>query len=161
MNEKPSSEMSEHELLLRRVGKSFHELVASVVTARDLAARSQGLHPTDFACIGYLYRVGVPVSPKQIISQLQLTSGSGTALLDRLEAGGYTRRLPNPEDRRSLLVQLDEKKAAGALQRYREIEQSYRSVTRTFTEAELAIVARFMEAMGAFVRDLTEEPKGV
>ncbi|MDB5614264.1 MAG: MarR family transcriptional regulator [Devosia sp.] len=125
-----------------------------MTNAREQAAKAQGLHPTDFSCIGYLSRAEAPVSPKQIIAHLNLTSGSGTAVLDRLEAAGYTRRLPNPDDRRSLLIELNRDKAAEPLQRYREIDQSYRKVTREFTEQDLSAVARFLEAMGTFTKQL-------
>ena len=154
MAQNTSSPETEHEVLLKRVGRGLQELIEAVTNAREAAAKSQGLHPTDFSCIGYLSRIGTPVSPKQIIAHLNLTSGSGTALLDRLEAAGYTRRLPNPDDRRSLLIELNVDKAAEPLQRYREIEQSYREVTRGFSEADLAAIARFMEAMGTFTKQL-------
>lgn len=154
MDQKTSSQSSEHELLLKRVGRGMQELIEAVTNAREQAAKAQGLHPTDFACIGYLHRVGTPVSPKQIIAQLNLTSGSGTALLDRLEAAGYTRRLPNPDDRRSLLIELNLETAAEPLQRYRQIEQSYREVTGAFSEQDLESIARFLEAMGTFTKQL-------
>ena len=122
------------------------DLVEAAVTARDQAAKPQNLHPTDFSCIDYLQRVGSPVSPKQIIGHLNLSSGSGTARLDRLEAAGYTRRQPNPEDRRSILIELDREKAKEPLRRLREIEQSYLATTRSFSERDLQAIAEFVEA---------------
>ena len=41
-----------------------------------------------------------------IASELGITTGGTSKLVDRIEASGYCRRLPNPEDRRSSLLEL-------------------------------------------------------
>ncbi len=41
-----------------------------------------------------------------IASELHITTGGTSKLIDRIEASGYCRRLPNPADRRSSLLEL-------------------------------------------------------
>jgi MarR family transcriptional regulator, organic hydroperoxide resistance regulator len=41
-----------------------------------------------------------------IASELGITTGGASKLVDRIEASGYCRRLPNPADRRSSLLDL-------------------------------------------------------
>jgi DNA-binding MarR family transcriptional regulator len=41
-----------------------------------------------------------------IATQLGITTGGTSKLIDRIEASGYCRRLPNPADRRSSLLEL-------------------------------------------------------
>jgi DNA-binding MarR family transcriptional regulator len=41
-----------------------------------------------------------------IATDLRITTGGTSKLVDRIEAGGYCRRLPNPADRRSSLLEL-------------------------------------------------------
>lgn len=48
------------------------------------------------------------MSPSSIARALELTSGSVTTLLDRLEELGLVERQPAPNDRRSLLIHLTE-----------------------------------------------------
>lgn len=43
-----------------------------------------------------------------IANELGITTGGTSKLVDRIEAGGYCRRLPNPDDRRSSLLELTE-----------------------------------------------------
>jgi DNA-binding MarR family transcriptional regulator len=43
-----------------------------------------------------------------IANELGITTGGISKLVDRIEAGGYCRRLPNPADRRSSLLELTE-----------------------------------------------------
>ena len=152
---KPASSLGEqHEILSIRVRKAVQGLVQSAEAMRDRAAKSQGLHPTDYACLSFLRSVGGPVSPKQINAQLNLSSGSGTALLDRLEVAGYTRRLPNPQDRRSLLIELNAEKAEETLRRLEAIEPEYHRLMQSFSDDELDVIARFLEQMSKFAERL-------
>ena len=41
-----------------------------------------------------------------IATELRITTGGTSKLVDRIEASGYCRRLPNPADRRSSLLEL-------------------------------------------------------
>ncbi|HTZ23743.1 MAG TPA: MarR family winged helix-turn-helix transcriptional regulator [Streptosporangiaceae bacterium] len=41
-----------------------------------------------------------------IANELRITTGGTSKLVDRIEASGYCRRLPNPADRRSSLLEL-------------------------------------------------------
>jgi MarR family transcriptional regulator, organic hydroperoxide resistance regulator len=41
-----------------------------------------------------------------IASELRITTGGTSKLVDRIEASGYCRRLPNPADRRSSVLEL-------------------------------------------------------
>jgi DNA-binding MarR family transcriptional regulator len=49
---------------------------------------------------------GQPLEPGVIGERLIITSGSVTSLLDTLERRGLVRRLPHPDDRRKLLVEI-------------------------------------------------------
>jgi MarR family transcriptional regulator, organic hydroperoxide resistance regulator len=42
----------------------------------------------------------------EIASELGITTGGASKLVDRIEADGFCRRRPNPEDRRSSLLEL-------------------------------------------------------
>lgn len=55
-----------------------------------------------------LRRAGAPyrLSPSRLSRELLVTTGTMTNRLDRLEARGLIRRLPNPDDRRGLVVEL-------------------------------------------------------
>jgi DNA-binding MarR family transcriptional regulator len=48
-------------------------------------------------------------SPGALAGDLELSSGAMTSRLDRLEKEGLVKRLPDPEDRRGIVVELTEK----------------------------------------------------
>jgi MarR family transcriptional regulator, organic hydroperoxide resistance regulator len=41
-----------------------------------------------------------------IVAELSLTTGGASKLVDTVEASGYSRRRPNPDDRRSSIIEL-------------------------------------------------------
>jgi len=131
----------------RRVGAALTQFGRWMELTKGYAAKHLGLHPSDLACLGFMLTAGEPVSPKQIITHLEMTSGTGTALLDRLENAGYIARIPNPNDRRSVLVVLDEVRAAAPLAYYKLMRDHFTAVMRGRDEAELAAFASLLEAL--------------
>lgn len=75
------------------VGNRFHGALA----------RELGLGPSDLNALGYVYLQG-PLTPRQLNRLMEMTSGTVTALLDRLEQAGFVARTVNPRDRRSVHV---------------------------------------------------------
>ena len=64
-----------------------------------------------FHLLGRLRSYGPPYrrSPGQLAGDMRLSSGAMTNRLDRLEAAGLIRRLPDPTDRRGQLIEATEK----------------------------------------------------
>jgi len=74
------------------------------------------LTPSDYAVLSTLRRAGPPyqLSPSELHTALERSSGGMTKMLKRLEGLGFVERVPDPEDGRSLRVVLT--KAGLALQ---------------------------------------------
>lgn len=66
-----------------------------------------GVTPEDWGVLTTLY-LGEDhcSSPGDLAADLELSSGAMTSRIDRLEQMGYVRRLPDPKDRRGVLVEL-------------------------------------------------------
>ncbi|MEM7672404.1 MAG: MarR family transcriptional regulator [Verrucomicrobiota bacterium] len=77
----------------------------SVIDSFDaIIAQKVSISRNDLRCLNLLEKE--PLLSKQIAEKLGLTSGSVTALQDRLEKRRLIRRKPHPEDRRAILVEL-------------------------------------------------------
>lgn len=76
--------------------------------ARRQAFESHGLESWEFDVLAALRRAGEPyrLSPGRLLKQTLVTSGTMTNRVDRLAARGLVERLPDPHDRRGVLVQL-------------------------------------------------------
>src|SRR5438046_2128337 len=70
-----------------------------------------GLNRTDWDALASLRRAGSPCqrSPTDLYRALMRTSGGITHIVDRLERDGLVERIPDPADRRGLLVRLTRK----------------------------------------------------
>jgi len=76
--------------------------------ARRTAFAEHDLEVWEFDVLAALRRAGEPyqLSPGQLITQTLVTSGTMTNRIDRLAGRGLVRRLPDPADRRGVLVRL-------------------------------------------------------
>jgi DNA-binding MarR family transcriptional regulator len=71
----------------------------------DREFRRAGVPAADFALASTL-RIMQPATPTALAAQLGMAPTTLSAALRRLERRGHLRRLPNPDDRRSVLVEL-------------------------------------------------------
>ena len=88
---------------VRSASLALERLVLGWDRYREAVADELGVGTTEIAALGFLYHDG-PHTPSEIGHLLNLTSGSVTALLDRLEGAAFVTRSQNPDDRRSLLA---------------------------------------------------------
>lgn len=110
---------------------------------RSAAAALLRLTETDVLALQHLAWAGA-LTPGRLSEQLRLTSGGTTALLQRLERGGYVTREPHPEDRRSTVLRLSEEGRRRAEELYAPLVGALDSAAAEFGEAERQIVARFL-----------------
>jgi DNA-binding MarR family transcriptional regulator len=64
-----------------------------------------GLNATDFECLDVLDWTG-PIAAGELARRVGVTSGAVTGVIDRLERGGWVRRVADPTDRRRVIVEL-------------------------------------------------------
>lgn len=76
--------------------------------ARRQAFAAHGIESWEFDVLAALRRAGAPyeLSPGRLLRETLVTSGTMTNRVDRLVARGFVDRLPDPSDRRGVLVRL-------------------------------------------------------
>jgi len=76
--------------------------------ARRAAFADHSIESWEFDVLAALRRSGPPyqLSPGRLLKETLVTSGTMTNRVDRLEARGLVERLPDPNDRRGVLVRL-------------------------------------------------------
>ncbi len=83
----------------------LRQLILSGEHCRNVLARRLELGTSDLEVILHLFSDG-PQTPHQLGTKMDMTSGTMTALLDRVEKAGFLTRRNNPSDRRSLLISM-------------------------------------------------------
>jgi DNA-binding MarR family transcriptional regulator len=79
---------------------------ASLQELERCIAASLGISQAAATVLAVLDGAAQPLTPSQITERVLVASASMTATLDLLERRGWTRRTPNPDDRRSTLVEI-------------------------------------------------------
>lgn len=109
----------------------------------DVMAMLAGLNRTDMRCLDLVSQHG-PMTAGELATAARLTSGAITAVLDRLEAGGFVHRVRDTADRRRVLVAAAgdlEERSAPAFGPF--MVDAQRSVA-TYSDADLAVIIRFL-----------------
>jgi DNA-binding MarR family transcriptional regulator len=116
-------------------------------------ANLHGLNPTDLQALIAVMdaeRLGDPITPGRLGEHL--SSGSVTALIDRLERAGHIRRDRDTVDRRKVLLHYADQGAALAMEFFQPLGARTDTVMARFDEDELEIVHRFMAEMSESLR---------
>jgi len=119
--------------------------VANLAYAISLAERLD-MTLSDLAAVEHIYTYG-DLTPKQLANNLKMSTGSITALLDRLEEAGYLRRDPHPHDRRSLILHITDH----AIEDIRHVQSEFVSevhqILNRYSEDELQIIEDFLNKL--------------
>lgn len=125
------------------------------VLFRNAVARKLGLKITDEKCLRLLAIKGFS-TPTELSRYTGLTSGSTTAMLDRLERAQFIRRKPNPEDRRGVLIEVNKKWSEKASLLVSGVQQANAELVASYSDEELEIIADFLTR---FAQNLIEQTK--
>ncbi|GID94124.1 MarR family winged helix-turn-helix transcriptional regulator [Amorphoplanes digitatis] len=142
--------------LVAEVTNDLRKYAADAQHVGHAFANLHGLGPTDLhALIAVMDAelVGDPVTPGRLGEQLNLSSGSVTALIDRLERAGHIRRDRDTADRRKVLLHYAEQGAALAMEFFQPLGRRTDAVMADFTDDELETVHRFIAAMSTSLRE--------
>lgn len=109
----------------------------------EAAGRAMGIkNANEGRCIDIVDRRG-RVSAGEIAAEAGLTTGAITAILDRLERKGCLRRVPDPHDRRRVLVEITEKQREAALRLYGPLKELSGDWLDQRSEDELRLLIEF------------------
>ncbi len=84
------------------------------------------------------------LTPSEISERTLTSSGTMTGTLDALEYNGWTRRIPNPDDRRSVLIEITDDGQAVADQFLPGIRRVERALLAELTSAESATLLELL-----------------
>lgn len=131
------------EALRAELSNEVRALQMAVDALDEAVARQLGVNRTDLRCLDLLHQLG-EATPGQLGSALGLTTGSVTAMLDRLERLGYLRRSPDPQDRRRVLVTPTPEAVEKAAALYGPLAEAGARAIARYTVPELELLIDFL-----------------
>ncbi len=141
--------------LQERVFSATREYGVSSVLFRNAISRQMGLNVADWECLSLLTLRGIS-TPTQLARHTGLTSGSVTAMLDRLESAGFISRKPNPNDRRGVLIEVNQRSTPAVGQLVGGVQKGLREIIESYSEKDLKLIAGFMNSLATNVKLHTE-----
>ena len=116
---------------------------ATVMFHATVAAR-QGLSATEEKALDLLERFG-PLTAGELAKRSGLAPASVTGLVNRLEGKGFARRIANPSDRRSILVEVDPERVYAAMAPlFTDWVRSLEELYAGYTDEQLELILEFL-----------------
>ena len=146
--------------LVEQVGIAVRKMGAqSVVTSKTVADRFD-LNQTDLEVLDLIF-LRKQASAGDLADATGLSSGSVTALIDRLESAGYIERMDDPEDRRRVLVRVCHEAIEPIKAAYMGMQKKMFALWSTFEPRDLKVITEFVtrstELAGACCKELREQ----
>ena len=142
----------ERAALVRELDTGGRALATAAVLFHTAVAALSGLSASDQRALDLIERFG-PLTAGDLAERSGLAPASITGLLSRLERKGLARRVPNPNDRRSVLVELVYDGMAVMGPHFLELQRSLHQLYDTFDETELAAIGRFLREAAQIQQD--------
>jgi DNA-binding MarR family transcriptional regulator len=111
-----------------------------------------GLSESDIEALEVLIDTGSATAGR-LSDVMGLTTGAVTRVIDRLEQAGYVRRIPDPADRRRVIVEVVPEKVAGVQATLSRVNDASSDDIGRYSEAELAVINDFLTRMEAITRE--------
>jgi DNA-binding MarR family transcriptional regulator len=141
--------------LLEQLALAGRASSAATVMYHTAVAARQGLSATEEKALDLLERSG-PLTAGELARQSGLAPASVTALINRLEAKGFARRVQNPSDRRSVLVEVDaERLYATVAPLFADWVGSLLELYTGYTDEQLEVILHFLNEAARRQREAT------
>jgi DNA-binding MarR family transcriptional regulator len=139
----PRENLDERERLQVELSNEVRGNQRSTDVVDELGSQLMGINRTDSRCMDILDQHG-SMSAGDLAEASRLTTGAITAVIDRLERAGYARRVPDPSDRRRVLVEVTPKAYEAAMELmvepYREL---YAPLAARYSDDDLRLLIDF------------------
>ncbi|MBV8478927.1 MAG: MarR family transcriptional regulator [Actinobacteria bacterium] len=109
----------------------------------EASARFLGVNTTDGRAIDLIDQAG-RITAGDLARELRLSTGAVTTIVDRLEKAGYAKRVPDPHDRRRVLIEVTPKVHRLSAEIYGAAEDIV-DMAAEYTDKEVDVLLRFQE----------------
>lgn len=134
--------------LKKQVIKDFREQGISYTLFRNAIGKKLGLNTTDFEGLDLIFFRGV-TTPSELSKYTGLSSGSTTAMIDRLEKAGLVKRQENPNDRRGTLVVINTAAAHKFRPLFTSVRVAQNKLLDSYSTEELKILSDYFQKSAA------------
>jgi DNA-binding MarR family transcriptional regulator len=139
-----------------RVDVLSREMAAQTMVTSQIVAGHFGLHTTDLRVLDIIFMRG-QVLAGELGAATGLSSGSVTALVDRLVEAGYVERRDDATDRRKVWVRSRNDAIEPIKEMFMPSQRRMYALWQTFTASELDTIASFLGRTTKLAAECAEE----
>lgn len=129
---------------LYQAHQAMRSMYAAQESMTDVTAELLGINKTDHRCLDIIQRAG-RISAGQLAEAANLSSGAITTAIDRLERVKLVRRVPDANDRRRILLEMDPEGALRGWAVFEPIVHASLSFFDAYSDEELELLTAFMQ----------------
>jgi DNA-binding MarR family transcriptional regulator len=130
--------------LMIRTNMAARDYGIQMTLFRNMIFEKLGVNVSDMECLGFLFNKHI-ANPSELAKYTGLSSGATTAMLDRLEKGGFIERRRNPDDRRGTLIILAKSGAEKVAPWFTPVGKAQDELISNYSEEELQLISDFFE----------------
>ncbi|MCE7008283.1 MarR family transcriptional regulator [Kibdelosporangium philippinense] len=138
--------------LAGQLAGELFELSMALDRVGNAAAARIGVNQTDLICLTLLSRRG-PMSSGEVAAELGLTNAAISAMAGRLEKHGYVTREIDPNDRRRVLLSVQQEGAEQAFAMFDGVYQAMVELFGEYEERDLRKLAEILPRFRAILQD--------
>ena len=145
----------------RKAHRAGREMSARSVMFYTLVAKLVGLSVSDLRAWDLLVSYG-PISARGVAELTGLTAGAVTGLIDRLSKAGAVKRLPDPDDRRKVIIIVTSELRSGKASVYFDAFQAaLERLYKRYSDAEIQIIDRYSREVSALLQEETARLRSI
>ena len=150
----PDNQLESEFLLAMRRGGSIMQLLGQVSADRI------GINATDLNCLNLVALTG-HMTAGDLAKQTGLSTASITGVLDRLEEGGFVRRVRDPHDRRRVIAELADGPGLREVgSTFGPVVKSWRATAAGYSDDELRLLLEFQGKLEEIMRSQLARLRG-
>ena len=129
-----------------RLSWALHRLAVANQEVDLMLSSRLGLGASEYLALKHLMLATEPMGPVALGRVLGISSGSATALVDRLQASGHVLRRAHPDDRRRQVVTASPASLSSLTAELEPIAQEIAALAADFTVEQQETIVRFLNA---------------
>jgi DNA-binding MarR family transcriptional regulator len=147
-----------HQAGLLRIVQGLRRVDTGTYALRIRLSEKLGIGTIDINAMAFVGEVD-GLTPKDLGKALNITTGSVTAMVDRLEAKGFMVRKPNPTDRRSVLLHLSPEGTDAMQWANDHFAAAAGALLQASSEDSIVDIAEFLEGIGQRLMAAATDPE--
>jgi DNA-binding MarR family transcriptional regulator len=129
--------------LTQEIQHHLRDLISRLHQLNDAVGARVELRGPDLEILDLVARHG-PLSPSEVAAATGVHPATLTGIVDRLEQGGWLTRVPDPEDRRRIRLEVRRERGPELVRLYGPMNRSLSDICGALTPSQLEVVRDFL-----------------